>query len=133
MINRSQWKWIGMVGHLCVGDRCLHHLHTHIGKYCISTVGSYYPRGTEFPMSAVTRDATHETMVFELIDGECPFGIGTIESDSCGEIGEDEYENDRLADKMHMRMCKKYAKMETVSSEPKFAPTPWKARGENDE
>lgn len=43
MIPANEWLWFGEPGHLAVARKCLYHMHTHIGHYCVSTVGDYRP------------------------------------------------------------------------------------------
>lgn len=43
MISKSDWKWFGNAGHLCVGSKCRFHLCTQVGGYLVSTVGEYWP------------------------------------------------------------------------------------------
>ncbi len=110
-MSQAKWEWLGMAGHLCVSNGCLFHLHTHVNGYCISTVGSFYPDQANRPgyMNTVSTDATHETMAFKLLEGECPGSADDCpDCDHCGDIKGDRYENDRLAEVMHMKMCKKW-------------------------
>lgn len=56
----------GQAGHLCVGDRCRFHLHTHINGVCVSTVGDYYPRYDDERPTKINSTSLYETMVFRL-------------------------------------------------------------------
>lgn len=43
MIPKTNWKWFGHAGHLCVAQWCRFHLCTQVGGYLVSTVGEYWP------------------------------------------------------------------------------------------
>ncbi len=60
-------KWYGRAGHFCAAYNCQFHLHTHVGKYCISTVGEYHPNGPHGKMETLGagKNDFYETMVFE--------------------------------------------------------------------
>lgn len=62
---RREKSW-GYAGHLCVGNDCLFHLCTTVGKYMISTVGDYRPYKDK-PMETIGVGAKSffETYVFE--------------------------------------------------------------------
>lgn len=49
-------------GHFIGGEDCRFVRHTHVGKWCISTVGDYCPRGVQ---TTIGWKRTHETMVFD--------------------------------------------------------------------
>ena len=60
----------GMAGHFCAAHHCRYHRHTHVGRFCISTVGDYHPplpsgMPTEKPQQ-VGSGRFFETMVFDL-------------------------------------------------------------------
>jgi hypothetical protein len=51
-------------GHFIGAPDCKFYRHTHVGKWCISTVGDYRPRGG--PRQAIGLGRTYETMVFNM-------------------------------------------------------------------
>ena len=60
---------LGWAGHFIAARRCEFRRHTHVGPYCISTVGDYYPGGGE-KRETVGVGRYFETMVFDLSQGE---------------------------------------------------------------
>ncbi len=71
MIQRKDWEWLGQAGHFCAAKSCRYHLHTHVGNWCISTVGEYFPPSENGEMESLGGGGFYyETMVFELADGE---------------------------------------------------------------
>ena len=58
----------GWPGHFFAADSCRFHLHTHVGgAFCVSTVGDYYPRGTDNRETlGAGAAAFFETMAFPL-------------------------------------------------------------------
>ncbi len=70
MIAPASWTWFGQAGHFIAAHRCRFHLHTHVGGYCVSTVGEYFPMlipgvDREQP-TEVGVDRLYETMVFKI-------------------------------------------------------------------
>jgi hypothetical protein len=68
----QQWRWMGQAGHFCAARHCRFHLHTHIGRFCVSTVGEYFPGDGE-KMEPLSSDPAnfYETAVFRLrLNGE---------------------------------------------------------------
>lgn len=55
----------GQPGHFCDAKHCRWHLHTHVGPYCVSSVGDYWPKGATAP-EMVGWKRLYETMVFRL-------------------------------------------------------------------
>lgn len=113
MIPESEWVWQGHPAHLCVADRCQFRLNTKVGKYIISTVGEWYPLGTEM-QSGVTKpqpigagdDALFETYVFLAgKEMEC----GCVDIASASELVGRRYATAREAHAGHMECCRKYA------------------------
>ncbi len=105
MIPESQWEWLGTAGHLIVSRRCQFHLHTHVGRRCISTVGEWHPKDPYDPeIEEVGAGRLYETMVFDLDGGE----------NRWTEIGFEGYNDEQEAERGHMRMCRKYAEEETA-------------------
>lgn len=65
----NKWQWFGRAGHFIAADRCFFHLHTHVagGKYCVSTVGEYFPKGfAQTEPEQIGLDRLFETMVFKV-------------------------------------------------------------------
>lgn len=100
-------KHFGNAGHFVMADRCLWHLHTHVGnRYCISSVGELYPdlcrgeRGEMAFMSPAFR-ANYESYVFRLRkDGQ--LGI-TLQTEL--------YHSREEAEMNHAALVKKYSKL----------------------
>ena len=111
-LARSQWKWFGYAGHLCVSDQCLFTMATQVGNYLISTVGDYrrYHRGDMAPLGS-GREDFFETAVFPAghvcnMSGcgcEMPdIGGGELDMERCSTAGE--------AQKIHIKYCEKYSR-----------------------
>lgn len=110
----DQWKWFGQAGHFCAAHLCRYHLHTHVGRFCISTVGEYAlkdpqdpnpDRRTLTPMGA--SDFLYETMVFEL----------DPKKESPRDYNERETVRTNTREKaqaVHLATCAKYSKPETT-------------------
>ncbi len=68
----EEWEWFGQAGHFICAAQCMYHLHTHVGRYCVSTVGEHYPDGIvhhepQGEMQFMGASECHyETMVFKL-------------------------------------------------------------------
>jgi len=59
---------LGDAGHFCDANRCRFHLHTHIGRYCISTIGDYYPLDArDGAPKEIGAGRLYETIVFDLL------------------------------------------------------------------
>lgn len=57
-------------GHFCAADRCRFVRHSHVGPYCVSTVGDWWPKG-ETQAEQIGHGRYFETMVFRVgEDGE---------------------------------------------------------------
>lgn len=56
-----QWTWHGRAGHFVAANKCRFHLHTHVSKYCISTVGEYFPYGWDGEMETMNAYNYYET------------------------------------------------------------------------
>lgn len=103
-INKGDWQWFGQAGHFCNSDKCLFHLHTHVGRFCVSTVGEYFQlgRGNGIagfePQDLSANPGKYETMVF-LLDEKCesPVNHRELEVGRC--MTQDE------ANALHLEMC----------------------------
>lgn len=93
----SGWEWFGQAGHFCDADNCHYHLHTHIGKWCISTVGEYFPLSKKGEMEPMGGGYHYKTMVFEL--GEDGYPVDHMERAGQRSATRDE------AQKQHMQFC----------------------------
>lgn len=56
----------GCAGHFVARKWCHYHLHTHVGPFCISTIGNYRPPNLKYaePLGSVAGEF-YELMVFE--------------------------------------------------------------------
>lgn len=107
MIDRGDWRWKGMPGHLIVSTSCCFHMVTHIGDCRVSTIGCYHqtmPDGKKnyanrYPIGA-GEDSLYETLVFPL-DGD--------EIADWAEIDGERYATEEAAEAGHMRFCEKVA------------------------
>lgn len=67
MTKRGRPRWLGMPGHFIGAYECCFRLHTHVGRYCVSTVGCYHPSGRKDPHPlGPGPEELFETMVFRL-------------------------------------------------------------------
>lgn len=79
-------KWWGTAGHFICAYDCLFHMHTHVGKFCISTVGEHRPsfdggaRLERKPQTMGAGPELYETMVFPLGDDDAPSSWTEIEA-----------------------------------------------------
>ena len=96
----SKWQWFGQAGHFIAANRCRFHLHTHVGKWCISTVGDYYEGDDPYaPPTEIGIGRLYETMVFELDEN------GEIKSHiECDLVA---YNDRDDANSGHTAMCRK--------------------------
>ena len=97
-------EWFGEPGHFCAADFCMSHLHTHVnGKWCVSTVGEYYPEGRRNKRGpkAIGHDRLYESMVFRIYDGEIDLA----------ELQMAPYTDREAAQKGHMALVEKYKGM----------------------
>ena len=99
-------KYLGRAGHFIASDSCLHHLHTHVNGYCVSTVGDYYPghhrQGDDLgERETVGCGRFFETYVFRLTaDGD--------DVESWSEIDSVASQTADEADAAHEAMCSRY-------------------------
>lgn len=101
----SKWVWDGYPGHFCCVDRCCFRLNTLVGSHRVSTVGCYHPEGGDPDVLVeIGIGRKFETMVFNVdSNGEIS---DYNEIDSAG------YNTAEDAQAGHMKMCKRYARME---------------------
>lgn len=105
-VPKSKWEWHGYPGHLCVSNDCMFHMHTHVGDFCVSTVGHYISGSSRRQkrieeMQPIGLDRTFETMVFRLLDD------GEIDLRNLDFQGYNDAESARNG---HMVMCRKWAR-----------------------
>jgi len=99
-VPKSEWEWFGQAGHHICSDRCRFHLHTHVGGFCVSTVGESYVDHRDDEPDEVGADRLYETMVFRLRDGE---------SDYCNPLVAKPYNDRDAANAGHLAACEEYA------------------------
>jgi hypothetical protein len=99
-------KYFGHAGHLIVASSCIHHIHTHVNGYCVSTVGDYYPDYKRKGDSMGERETIGygrflETYVFKLKEG-------TDDVENYSEIDHEGWQTGEEADAGHEAMVAKY-------------------------
>ena len=96
-------EWRGEPGHFCGAHDCVFHLHTHVnGKWCVSTVGEYYPLGRRRDrMEKIGGDRLYETMVFRVVGKD--IDLSELEMAS--------YNDREAAQKGHVALVEKYKGM----------------------
>lgn len=105
MIPRDEWVWWGTAGHFCASARCRFRMHTHVGRYCVSTVGDYHPAGNEDgEPETIGVGRLYETMVFVLGDDGDPVDWNGV--------GMAPYNDEQAAQSGHIAMCERYAQRE---------------------
>lgn len=110
MIDCDDWIWSGRPGHFIDADRCLFRLCTDIGSVRVSTIGAYYPKDDYEEMITLGFERHYETMVFNLSKGGEINNWTEIDAESIKlEKNESAKAADKRAEKMHMRMCWKWA------------------------
>ena len=76
------WHWCGFPHHFIGGKDCHYHLATFVagGRYLISTVGDYRPKGYDCAPVTLGADALsfYETMVFASDPSVCTDGCPTV-------------------------------------------------------
>ena len=106
MINQSEWVWYGQAGHFCCADECRYHLHTHVGHYCVSTVGEHitkwYRNGKLMKPFDIDGKCFYETMVFDFDEADRKTGSDVETKHTI---------NREEAQKAHMELCYKYASL----------------------
>lgn len=106
----AKWKWYGTAGHLCVASQCRFHLNTEIGRYLVSTIGDYWPRGAT-ERQEIGSGRMLETMVFELNGNLCPCGCGMPDDYTDNEVDSDGYNSFKAAGEGHYAMCEKWSRI----------------------
>lgn len=106
-MTEADWVWCGYAGHFIASPRCFFHLHTRVGRWRISTVGDYRPRGEDFPPETMgAGPELYESMVFPVS------GYGTH-----GEGDVTKWEEERTVRYMtaeeacvgHLELCREFA------------------------
>jgi hypothetical protein len=93
-------RYFGNAGHFVASSQCRFHLHTHVGRFCVSSVGDYYPRGATDP-ERIGCDRFYETFVFELGDDDEIASYTEIDAS-------DGYDDADAANAGHEAMVQKY-------------------------
>lgn len=113
-MSASVWQWFGEGGHFCGWRQCCFHLHTHVGGYCVSTVGCWHPvDGDRGKPETIGVNRFYETYVFRL--------EGKHHNDS--EIDSLTYQDvdfDKIAAQVnagHLEMCLKYENLRRAEAE----------------
>lgn len=107
MESGKGWKWYGFAGHLCVAKRCAFHLCTAYGDKLVSTVGAYYPKGSD-KMETIGSgsDAFYETFIWDY-SGDDKDGNPILGGDPVETI---RYADSNSAEQGHYKFCDKYLK-----------------------
>lgn len=102
-------KYFGCAGHFICAHDCQFHIHTHVGGYCVSTVGEYMPPHVEREdeWEDIGYGRKYETMVFRLAGSTCGYGIGK-HIDDHNELEVVGYNDHDAANEGHEAMCQKY-------------------------
>jgi hypothetical protein len=111
MTPPEQWIWQGYPSHLCVSDKCLFHLSTVVGTYIISTIGDYRPNGHTKPPETIGYERLFETYVFTA-GNSCECGCGSTLPKQLDEIDALPANTAPDAQRNHMTLCYKYAKLD---------------------
>ena len=116
MIPADKWKWFGLPGHFIAATSCRHHLCTQVGRYLVSTVGDYFPRGDNAcaKRERIGCDRYFETFVFKLTKGQCDCGCG-LPNFSTSEIDSLPADDAKTADKNHRTLCRKYSALPSTN------------------
>ena len=126
MIPESKWEWYGYSGHFICGSWCRFHMLTKVGKWLISTVGSFvhplrYGKNEEdeaawlkvnYPGEDIGCGRKFETMVF-LAGKKCnspTCGCGQPQILNGNELEMLGANDAGMARRNHMKLCRKYAK-----------------------
>lgn len=100
----SNWTWFGQAGHFCAADRCCYHLHTHVGNYCVSTVGEYFLSPNDRrPVPVGSTAHLYECLVFRL-DESGEHIAEYVELEVVRSMTREE------AQAAHAKMCRKWSK-----------------------
>lgn len=97
----------GHAGHFICADRCLFHLCTKVGRYLVSSVGSYRSTDLSPQPEEIGSGRTYETLVFELNGEECPCGCSQPQHNGM-ELDGDGYTDAYSANLGHAAMCEKW-------------------------
>ena len=103
--SEAGWKWYGTAGHFISAMYCHFHLHTHLGPYCVSTIGEYFP-----PVKA---EALGVMRVYETAVFDTRFDAGRWEP-----LDVNRSVNRQAAHDNHLALCRKYAEQASLDGEP---------------
>lgn len=95
-VPEAQWRWFGQPGHFIGAEQCRFHLHTHVGSYCVSTVGNYFPKatpGNEGKREEVGDGRFFETVVFRLGENDAPVDHRELYMRGCNDRGQAQAEH----------------------------------------
>ncbi len=94
-------RYFGHAGHFIGASSCRFHIHTHVGRFCVSSVGDYYPRDSVKP-EPIGHERFYETFVFKL---DADDGI-----EDYTEVDANGYNDPEAANAGHEAMVQKYEK-----------------------
>jgi len=100
---------LGCAGHFICASDCRWRRHTQVGRYRISSVGDFFPRG-RVKRETIGAWGYFETMVFKLTDKQSDGneGCGCREVESFEEVETQRYETAGEAQAGHERYVAKY-------------------------
>ena len=109
-MKKISWVWQGVPGHFTCASECRFRLCTRVGKYLVSTVGELFREDQE-GFQEIGLNRKYETMVFgDLL--KCNCGCGYSIPGNFSEIDFSGYNSSIDAQKGHMKMCKKYERLQ---------------------
>lgn len=107
----DDWVQFGHPGHFCDADRCRFSRHTHVGAFCISTVGDYHPShaATDAPHSLDTYpDHLYETAAFLLANHGQPLR-GEVQVKRLTALDTRYSATEQAAEATHLAMCHRFS------------------------
>jgi hypothetical protein len=102
-MGRSEWQWFGTAGHFICASRCNFRMHTHVGKFCVSTVGDFRQERDDVEPTKIGHDRLYETMVFDT----SRYGDGSDDG-RWSEVASAAYMTDEQAQRGHLEMCERF-------------------------
>jgi hypothetical protein len=107
----NKWKWFGFPGHFIASNSCQFRMCTQVGKYLISTVGAYRPKGADGKDEEIGCGRKFETFVFmsgKVCDAKgCGCGMPEISGSEIDSLGANDAGDARAN---HMKLCRKYSR-----------------------